>query len=559
MSDLDPNNNATATTAAEDSVELNWAKAETGLPTKGSSYNRFTDEPQKKWQEAWALLSERANPIVVKEARQALNSRQFVFAFSLTLVAVLCWTVMAVVMQLPELYYVPGGMTLLSGYMVILACPLLLIIPYSAYRSMVVEAEDRTFELVSISALSAQQIVNGKMYSSLLQIIVYLATLSPGFVITYLLRGVLLSSIVYYLVFTLQFSIALTGLSILAAALGRSKFLQVLSSIAVLAGLMFCFVYWSAFTVNTLEMWNLGDYGPAVVIALSTVVAALVPVCLRSSTAAIDFASENNATPLRLRLALFVLVCKAWGIYAAAASGESGWAYVFLFGGLAMFLIMGALMTSELGIISPRAQRTLPKTVMGRVFTTWYFPGAGLGYVFLVCLYTSYLTGWFALSVAPAMSINSRLIGSEISAFCVASWGYFVFYCGLNRLLMLAIPRHVQGRMLIGLLLQGILISLGVLIPFLIMLLVTGFREFPYDWHQFSNLFWTFSLLERSSGASIGSSLLLLVLCAVGVFGLNLLLCGRDVLLIRTRLPNRLQEELNKDQIVPPAAPDPFA
>ncbi len=76
-------------------------------PTEISS--RFVELPEKRWQQIWARISQSANPIVVKEARQALNSKQFIICFSLTLIAVFLWTVTAVVIQLPSLYYVPAG------------------------------------------------------------------------------------------------------------------------------------------------------------------------------------------------------------------------------------------------------------------------------------------------------------------------------------------------------------------------------------------------------------------------------------------------------------------
>jgi hypothetical protein len=108
---------------------------------------RFTTASAQGWQQAWDWWSERSNPIVVKEARQSLNSNQFVICFGITLVAVLLWTMYSVFSQLPNAYYLPGGLLVLTGYFVILSFPLILVIPFSAYRSMMLEAESRTFEL----------------------------------------------------------------------------------------------------------------------------------------------------------------------------------------------------------------------------------------------------------------------------------------------------------------------------------------------------------------------------------------------------------------------------
>ena len=529
-----------------------------GLPPTEIN-NRFVQLPEEGWRVYWAWLSERANPIVVKEARQALNSKQFTISFSLTLIAVICWTLLAVVIQLPSLYYVPGGMLMLAGFMVILSFPMLLIIPFSAFRSMIIESEERTFELVSISALSARQIVNGKMASALLQTIIYLATLTPCFVITYLLRGVLLSSILYYLIFTLLLSVTLTAVSILVASIGRAKLLQVISSIALLAGLLFAAFTWSMVTVNTLVFWDFAGWGLNVVIGVTMLTCTLVPFCLISATAAIDFPSENHATALRIRLTIFLYNCLGWGMWIALAAEEDEACYTFICVGLALFLLVGSFVVSENGIISPRAQRTLPRTVVGRIFGTWFFPGAGLGYVYMCCMFTGWTIAWIALALlAPnfQMRINET---EQIIAMSLLCWLYFLFYNGLARLLMLAIPKTVSGRMVMGFLLQAILVLAGVAVPMIVISLLNGFRQPDYGWHQFPNIVWTIGEVSSTGIASVAPSFLLLALFAIPIFGLNLLLCGRDVLLVRIHVPGRLKEEIQANQPEPPATPDPFA
>lgn len=521
--------------------------------------NRFVDLPEKRWQQIWSAISQYANPIVVKEARQSLNSKQFLISFTLTLIAVALWTITAVVTQLPGLYYMPGGMTMLIGFMVILTFPLILVIPFSAFRSMMIESEERTFELVSISSLSAQQIVNGKMLSAMLQTIIYLSTLTPCFVITYLLRGVQLSSILYYLVFTLLISISATGLAILIAAIGRAKLLQVIASIGVLAGLLILAIFWSAFTANTLAMWSLDEWGVVTVCGLSMLVGTLLPVCLRAAAAAIDFPSENHATALRIRLTIFIFNCLGWGLWIAILSESDDACWVFVIISLIVFLAIGGFVVSENGIISPRAQRTLPRSWLGRVFGTWYFPGAGLGYVLLVCLYTAFLFSWSALALYGnqyQININN---GGEILVECIVCWLYFVFYTGITRLIMLKVHKAVSGRMVIGFLIQAIFILAGMAFPFLLVTALTQFQAPEYGWHQFTNLGWTLSELNSQGISFVAPSIILLALFSVAIFVLNLILCGRDVLLVRILLPGRLQHEISSNQPEPVPLPDPFA
>src|SRR3954469_18747948 len=146
-----------------------------------------------RWARIEALLDrvgDRLNPILVKEARQAMKSRQFVVTFALLLIGGWAWTVLFIAAGIPSIYYSPVGPALLHGYFLVLSVPLLIVVPYAAFRSLAGEWEDGTFELLSITALSARQIVSGKLASAVLQMMVYYSALAPCIAFTYLLRGI---------------------------------------------------------------------------------------------------------------------------------------------------------------------------------------------------------------------------------------------------------------------------------------------------------------------------------------------------------------------------------
>src|SRR5689334_1490161 len=82
---------------------------------------------------AWA--SDYLNPILVKETRQALKSRQFVITFSLLLLAGWLWSMM-VLSWGPSIYYGAAGGDVFAGYFCILCLPLIVVIPFGAYRSL---------------------------------------------------------------------------------------------------------------------------------------------------------------------------------------------------------------------------------------------------------------------------------------------------------------------------------------------------------------------------------------------------------------------------------------
>src|SRR5215813_1967782 len=83
----------------------------------------------------WA--GEWLNPLLVKEVRQSLKSRQF----SITFTAVLClswiWSIVGIARLGPDVAYGVNGPEMFYGYYMILAFPLSLLVPYSAYRSLI--------------------------------------------------------------------------------------------------------------------------------------------------------------------------------------------------------------------------------------------------------------------------------------------------------------------------------------------------------------------------------------------------------------------------------------
>lgn len=516
--------------------------------------HRMVEAPSSRWESWWVWLSERINPIVVKEVRQSLKSRQFTISFGLALIAAIAWTLILVSLSVPRIYFIPGGLPLLTGYFFILTLPLMVIIPFSAFRSLTAETEDSTFELLSISALSSEQIVNGKMASALVQILLYLSALAPCIVLTYLLRGVSLFTILFLLGLTVTFSIGETALALLCAAIGRTRLIQNAVSVLVLAGLLFGFFGWFGLLVG--EGLNEFSNPPKeiylVLFAVGTVFVTLVSLVLRAAAAAIDFPSENHSTPLRLRVLGVVTLILFWSIVGIVAARESAGAVVLIIGMFIAMMVIGSLMTGEYGVISPRAQRSLPKTFAGRVFLTWLYPGAGLGYMFVVCLYSALVFTMCALELFYYSSIDNFLGTNSIVICGYLLVCYLAIYLGINRLLLLAVPKYMPARMMGSFALLAVIVLFAHLIPLVLVYYLNDYRDFDYDWHQAFNIFWSISeALDNVSlgdsifafSSQIGVSIVILTLCAITVFGLNLMLCTRDVLLVRVAIPPRVRSD----------------
>ena len=200
--------------------------------------------------DAWlSWLGERLNPILVKEARQALKSRQFVLTFTLLLAASWFWSILGLLISGPSAYYAPSGPMMLFGYYIVLSFPLIVIVPFSAFRSLGGEIEDRTYELVSITSLGPRQIISGKLAASGLQMLVYLSAIMPCIAFTYLLRGTDMPTIVWLLVYTALGSLGLSVIGLLLSSASGDRYQQTILSVVFLCALLFAF--WMAILTSS--------------------------------------------------------------------------------------------------------------------------------------------------------------------------------------------------------------------------------------------------------------------------------------------------------------------
>src|SRR5690606_27201107 len=89
-------------TGAMTSAEINEALPAAESPTQRESW-------LKRWDAFLEWGSEYLNPILVKETRQALKSKQFAITFTLVLLAGWVWSLVAIIMRSPGIAYAPDG------------------------------------------------------------------------------------------------------------------------------------------------------------------------------------------------------------------------------------------------------------------------------------------------------------------------------------------------------------------------------------------------------------------------------------------------------------------
>ena len=499
------------------------------------------------------------NPILVKEARQALKSRQFLVCFGLVLGFGWGWSLLGIAILSPGVRYNPGGGLMLSGYVAILAVPVLVIVPFVAFRSLAAEMEDGTFELLSITALNSRQIVTGKLGSAALQMLIYFSALAPCVAFTYLLRGVDIITIAAVLVYGFLASLLSAATGLLFATLTRSRMWQGFLSIGLVLALFFFGLWMVGLAITVIMDMAIPYQEPGFLLVNSLVgslyLSSLVMLVL-ATAAQITFASENRSTRIRVVMLVQQMLWIGFMVAAALLFPEGVWVMAAFSGAGLYWAVMGSLLIGEEARLSPRAQRRLPQSLLGRMIFTWFNPGSGTGYIFCVSNFLA-LTLVLIL-VDQGLRFTSVLTAGQSQGawFGLLMLAYLTFYLGLGRLLVVALRRFMRMTQLAAVLLQFTLTLVGALGPWVFQTWVIDISHYRVEW-QFLN--WSWSLIEVGNDGIAGDNGFLLVSVAslaFLVFAVNLLLAIPDACVVRSAVPERVAVDDGRGE---PVAPDTTA
>ena len=518
------------------------------------------------------LISDWLSPILVKETRQALKSRQFFWTFFLLLIAIAIWTMIGMTAYDPNLDYGLAGPGLLVGYWVILGFPLSIVIPFGAYRSLAREYEDGTIQLISVTTMKAWQIVIGKLGSSMLQMLVYFSVLAPCIAFTYLLKGISIPQMLLGLSVCATGCLTLCSLALFLAGATRSRLYGVAASIFLILIQFATYVFWCIFAQGVAfgELEELArSQGSFISVGLLLALLTTAMLFLAIAASLISFESDNRSTLARVMLLVQQTTFIGFCISAVCFQLFAELPVILICIVAHYWVVAGWFMIGERDEMSRRVRRNVPKSILNRSLFSFLLPGSGRGLIFAmmniwICagifiFLFIVASKWFPEPASVArmgwsrmawpMSANLR-ISMGVGSVCL----YSSFFLSMTFLIC-----HLLRKKSIQTVVPMTSFMLG-LVTFLLFIGMAMFLHFnfinPYQTDSYSNYqifnpYWTTMELTENEFANVHVGWIAFAGLAMAfTSGIAVVIAANELLQTATAIPDRVQQEIAESQSV---------
>ncbi len=432
-------------------------------------------------------LTDRANPIVVKELRQAVQSR-FIIGVLLIYLLINVGTIgLFLFFQEIDGIDADAGRGVFTVLHAILVLTCMIMLPCYTGVRLAAERNGNNMDLLYITTIKPSAIVRGKFLAAMILTILIFSTCMPFLSFTYLLRGISLPAIF----FMLFIDFVVTALGIMAgvfiACIKGGWFIMLLLGAVLLGGLVTgasaligvssSFMYFGGISfMNTWQFW--GALGTFLVMILSAMgLLSAFAVALLSPRAA------NRTIRIRIYLtATWILtgvVMAMWSYYET----QHDFVGIWVVGSLCVLSGIFLIAISERDRWSPRVAKTIPQSRLLRPLAFVFYCGSAGG------------TIWCGLMAAASVIFAFVWSGifpsfhglSNMEEMVTVTGGIFLFvYCYsltavlLRQIIFRKMPTHLLG------LISLLLMVFGCTIPMLVFILVSGDnrggREFEEFW-----------------------------------------------------------------------------
>jgi hypothetical protein len=329
------------------------------------------------------------NPIVVKELRQAVQSKLVVAALMLFLFVQIF--ILGTVLLSTEAKSMSGEMSFRAGrdlFMVLQGIMLgtCMLVPAYVGGRLGAERSDTNVDLLFISTLKPRQIVFGKFLSGIVLVLLIFSACTPFMTFTYLLRGIDMPTILFLV--AMDFVLALWGVAgvIFLAVIPAPRPVKGAIGLGAFFGLLGLFTMGMGFTEMAVRFGFMVDIASREFWApMLMMLVGIVGICSLNFSWAIAILNPpaaNKAWPMRLCMLVYVVVLGIASYVVSASINHYGplgaWLLVAMIGGVLQLFIS----VNERDEIGPRITRTVPRNPLIRLVAWLFYSGSAGGAVF---------------------------------------------------------------------------------------------------------------------------------------------------------------------------------
>ena len=302
------------------------------------------------------------NPILIKEVRQSFKSTQFLGSFWALLG--ICWLIgsCGLLFAGDAVEFGAIGGAFFTLFYSVLAFAVLLLVPYGAYRSVLNERVEQTWEVLSVTALSPRQIVLGKVACAAMQMLIYYCAVAPFVAFCSLMQGFDPLTAAFFLLATAWGAVVASSFAVMLASVVRQKVWQGLLAGALgtaLFGGVWVYVG-TAFGGALVRPLPFSD--PAfqwTLLAAAVASGSYVVLFVNAAAAGLTFEADNRSTAVRVTVTMqfWLLIAAAAGVYVARPDLLTGpaLAVVAKFGGRSVAVLGGGFCRGTGQAQPPRA------------------------------------------------------------------------------------------------------------------------------------------------------------------------------------------------------------
>lgn len=360
-----------------------------------------------------ARIDDWLNPIVVKELRQAVQSKLVVAGLMLFLffqVLILAWVLLdaGTAAQTSSSNQL-GGLNTRVGrrvsevlqYLMLGTC---LLVPLYVGGRLAAERSDTHTDLLFISALKPRSIVSGKFLSGLVLVLLIFSACAPFLAFTYLLRGIDVPSVLFLLGLDLILALGGIATTIFLGVIPAPRAIKGLMGVGAVFALGGLFSWGMALSLrqingglfaNAREFWTRG--------ALTAgVLAGGVGLLFTWSIAVLSPPAANKGVFLRGYILAVVVLLGAAALYLGWKETHFRYLQPWLIASAGLCCVQLFISINEREHLGPRIVRTIPRSPLLRPLAFLFYSGAAGGVVFCVLL----LSACVALALTLTTWVN---------------------------------------------------------------------------------------------------------------------------------------------------------